>query len=110
MAGRLLRERLIDNLVNTYYLRTLQWGALTRRWPQSFSVWQEDADANGGYRLIASLDRLPSNPEVEDIYDIENGNKDAPSQGFGILDAIADFANGMVRECFVYLYSIESVM
>jgi hypothetical protein len=97
MAGRLLRERLIDNLVNTYYLRTLQWGALTRRWPQSFSVWQEDTDANGGYRLIASLDRLPSNPEVEDIYDIENGNKDAPSQGFGILDSIADFANGMMK-------------
>jgi hypothetical protein len=40
---------------------------------------------------------------VEDIYDIENGNKDAPSQGFGILDSIADFANGMVSECFAYL-------
>jgi len=39
MAGRLLRERLIDNLTNTYYLRTLQWGALTRKWPQAFSVW-----------------------------------------------------------------------
>jgi hypothetical protein len=97
MAGRLLRERLIDNLVNTYYLRTLTWGALTRRWPQSFSVWQEDENADGGYRLIASLDRLPSNPEVEDIYDIENGNKDAPSDGFGFLNAVADFANGMMK-------------
>ena len=61
-AGRLLRERLIDNLTNTYYLRTLQWGALTRKWPQSFSVYQEDENADGGYRLIASLDQLPSNP------------------------------------------------
>lgn len=97
MAGRLLRERLIDNLTYTYYLRTLQWGALTRRWPQAFSVWQEDADADGGYRLISSLDRLPSNPEVEDIYDIENGEKDAPKEGFGLLNAIGDFANGMMK-------------
>lgn len=97
MAGRLLRERLIDNLVNTYYLRTLQWGALTRRWPQAFTVWQEDENADGGYRLIASLDQLPSNPEVEDIYDVENGNKDAPSDGFGLLNAVADFANGMMK-------------
>lgn len=34
MAGRRLRERLIDGLVPVYYLRTLQWGALTRVWPQ----------------------------------------------------------------------------
>jgi len=97
MAGRLLRERLIDNLVNTYYLRTLQWGALTRKWPQTFSVWQEDENADGGYRLIASLDTLPSNPEVEDIYDIENGSKDAPKDGFGLLNAIGDFAQGMMK-------------
>lgn len=97
MAGRLLRERLIDNLVHTYYLRTLPWGALTRKWPQAFSIWQEDADAEGGYRLISSLDRLPSNPEVEDIYDIENGDKNAPKEGFGLLNAIGDFANGMMK-------------
>ena len=97
MAGRLLRERLIDPLTYTYYLRTLQWGALTRRWPQAFSVWQEDADAAGGYRLISTLDQLPSNPEVEDIYDIENGAKDAPQDGFGLLNSLGDFVNGMMK-------------
>lgn len=97
MAGRLLRERLIDDLVNTYYLRTLQWGALTRTWPRAFSVWQEDADAEGGYRLIQTLDRLPSNPEVEDIYDMENGSKGAQKQGLGFLDALGDFVNGMTK-------------
>ena len=30
MAGRMLRERLLDGLTGTYYLRTLQWGALVR--------------------------------------------------------------------------------
>ena len=52
-----LRERLIDPLQGTYYLRTLPWGALTRQWPAQYSVWQEDANVEGGYRLIKTLDR-----------------------------------------------------
>lgn len=99
MAGRMLRERLIDNLVSVYYLRTLQWGALTRVFPNQFTVWQEDSNEETGYRMIKSLDRLPSNPEVEDIYDYENGNAQDPSQqkGFGFLDALGDFVQGMTR-------------
>lgn len=99
MSGRLLRERLIDPLVYTYYLRTLPWGALTRVWPRSFSVWQEDETAtdDGGYRLIASMDRLPSNPEVEDIYDVENGLAPGKGAGGGFLDQFGDFVNGMMR-------------
>lgn len=96
MAGRMLRERLLDGLVNTYYLRTLQWGALTRVWPNAFSVWQEDADEETGYKLIKTLPFLPSNPEVEDIYDIANGNM-AEKKGLGPLDALGDFVNGMMR-------------
>jgi len=97
MAGRRLRERLIDGLIPAYYLRTLPWGALTRVWPQLFSVWQEDVNESSGYRLIKAMDRLPSNPEVEDIYDIENGDMRAPSEGFGLLNALGDFVNGMTR-------------
>jgi hypothetical protein len=99
MAGRMLRERLIDNLMPTYYLRTLSWGALTRIYPNQFTVWQEDENSDDGYRMIKSMDRLPSNPEVEDIYDIENGNASDPEnqKGFGLLDGIADFVNGMTR-------------
>jgi len=91
-----LRERLIDPLQGTYYLRTLPWGALTRQWPAQYSVWQEDADCEGGYRLIKTLDRLPSNPEVEDIYDIENGLVEERQSG-GVLDQFGDFVNGMMR-------------
>eukprot|EP00986_Skeletonema_menzelii_P015930 scaffold12989_cov157-Skeletonema_menzelii.AAC.12 len=97
MAGRRLRERLIDGLVPAYYLRTLPWGALTRVWPQLFTVWQEDTNESTGYRMIKAMDRLPSNPEVEDIYDIENGDMNAPSEGFGFLNALGDFVNGMTR-------------
>lgn len=99
MAGRMLRERLIEPLVPTYYLRTLPWGALTRLYPGQFTVWQEDENIDDGYKMIKSMDRLPSNPEVEDIYDYENGNASDPenSQGLGFLNAIGDFVNGMMR-------------
>lgn len=97
MAGRRLRERLIDKLIPAYYLRTLPWGALTRVWPQLFTVWQEDENAEGGYRMIKAMDRLPSNPEVEDIWEIENGNMKEPGQMPGFLNGIADFVNGMTR-------------
>lgn len=96
MAGRRLRERLIDGLTGVYYLRTLPWGALTRQWPACYTLWQEDADADGGYKLVQTMDRLPSNPEVEDIYDIANGNMERPSSG-GLLDQFGDFVNGMMR-------------
>ena len=97
MAGRLLRERLIDPLVPTYYLRTLSWGALTRQWTKGFSVWQEDENSNGGYRLIANLDRLPSNPEVEDLYDLENNLSVGKGLNGGFLDQLGDFVSGMMK-------------
>ena len=97
MAGRMLRERLIDRIQNAYYLRTLQWGALTRAWPRDFTVWQDDESAEGGYRMIKQLERLPSNPEVEDIYDIENGIQQDPGKGPGFLNALGEFVQGMTR-------------
>jgi hypothetical protein len=65
MAGRRLRERLIDGLIPAYYLRTLSWGAVTRVWPQLFTVWKEDDEnvIDGGYSMLQAMDRLPSNPE-----------------------------------------------
>ena len=95
MAGRMLRERLLDQLEYTYYLRTLTWGALTRTWPNAYSVWQEDEGADGGYKLISTMDRLPSNPEVEDIYDLENDVSGAGETD--ILGSLGDFVSGMMR-------------
>ena len=54
--------------------------------------------------MIKTMDRLPSNPEVEDIYDIENGDIKAPheglgilnEEGLGILNALGDFVNDMM--------------
>lgn len=97
MAGRMLRERLLDGLMGTYYLRTLPWGALTRSWPSAYSVWQEDVAADGGYRLIKTLPYLPSNPEVEDIYDAENSDGSGGGKGGSPLDQLGDFVQGMMR-------------
>ena len=36
-------------------------------WPQLFTVWQEGENAEGGHHMIKAMDRLPSNPEVENI-------------------------------------------
>ena len=67
MAGRRLRERLIDGLIPAYYLRTLSWGAITCVWPQLFTIWKEDENAidGSGYSMLQAMDRLPSNPEGE---------------------------------------------
>mmetsp|Transcript_7088 Transcript_7088/g.14623 ORF Transcript_7088/g.14623 Transcript_7088/m.14623 type:complete len:351 (+) Transcript_7088:553-1605(+) len=105
MAGRMLRERLLDPLEGTYYLRTLQWGALTRTWPSAYSIWEEDANAEGGYTLVRTLPYLPSNPEVEDIYDaVSEGKIQVDEFGNEInrkppsaLDKFGDFVNGMMR-------------
>jgi len=96
VRGRMLRERLLDGLQSAYYLRTLSWGALTRSWPRDFTVWQEDEAEEGGYRMIKNLDYLPSNPEVEDIYDISNGAMGEPRSG-GFLDDLGEFVQGMMR-------------
>lgn len=105
MAGRMLRERLLDGLEGTYYLRTLAWGALTRNWPNAYSLWEEDADVEGGYTLMRTLPYLPSNPEVEDIYDaVSEGKIQVDEFGNEInrkppsaLDKFGDFVNGMMR-------------
>jgi len=105
MAGRMLRERLLDGLEDTYYLRTLQWGALTRSWPRAYSLWEENENAEGGYELMRTLPYLPSNPEVEDIYDAVNAGKLQVDE-FGnevgrkppsALDQFGDFVQGMMR-------------
>jgi Domain of unknown function (DUF1995) len=103
LAGRRLRERLIDPLMGVYYLRTLPWGAITRQWPSSYTIWQEDTSYDGGYKCIANCNnRLPSNPEVIDIYDMANSNTGNPQEssksgGVGFFGQIGDFVNGMMR-------------
>ena len=68
-AGRMLREQLIDTLVNTYYLRTLDWGAVTRAYPRAFTVHQMDAAAEGGYRIVKTTERLLNSEQLDELFD-----------------------------------------
>lgn len=70
-AGRMLREQLIDTLANSYYLRTLEWGAVTRAYPRGFSVWKSDETAPGGYTLLTTTKQLLNFEELEELYAAE---------------------------------------
>lgn len=51
-AGRRIRDEVENKFERAYYLKTLSWGALTRRWPAGYSVWLEDERVEEGYRLL----------------------------------------------------------
>lgn len=51
-AGRRIRDEIESKFDRAYYLKTLEWGALTRRWPRGYSVWEEDEKVEEGYKLL----------------------------------------------------------
>mmetsp|Transcript_5389 Transcript_5389/g.10135 ORF Transcript_5389/g.10135 Transcript_5389/m.10135 type:complete len:348 (+) Transcript_5389:42-1085(+) len=106
LSGRMLREQLLATLVPSYYLRTLQWGAVTRAYPKPFSVWrQDDSGASpGGYRLLSSSDRVPEGEELDNLYEASGGDGDGGGMDTkevgGMmkgLNAFASFVEGFGR-------------
>ena len=101
LAGRYLRESLLNTLVPSYYLRTLEWGAVARSYPRAFSVLVSDTAAEGGYRLISSTGRLPSAEELDALFEEDQGGElmsgGSQASGKGPLDGIAKFARAFGR-------------
>lgn len=95
-AGRLLRESLLDTLVCSYYLRTLEWGAVARAYPKAYTVHQADESAPGGYKLLATSSKLPDGETLDDIYEDNNGggNDRDGGSGNGFLDGFNKFVKG----------------
>lgn len=94
MAGRRIRDEVENKFERAYYLKTLSWGALTRRWPAGFSIWLEDEKEEEGYRLLKTVGRFPSMDEMEDIRmagDNEGG------ENRGMLSELARFIDGFRR-------------
>lgn len=84
-------------MAQTYYLKTYYNGAVTYSSSTQgggYTVWKEDADADGGYSLVDVVDAKPTDIDAMDC--IEDGafKEDA---NLGPLDALADFVNGMMR-------------
>ncbi|KAJ8611868.1 hypothetical protein CTAYLR_005784 [Chrysophaeum taylorii] len=93
LAGRMLRERLIDKLTQVYCLKTLEWGALAKTYPMPYSVYQRDPAVPEGYKFLKSLARLPNSDDLEEIFEEFNpagGDDDGPAGGGG--NPLANFA------------------
>lgn len=69
LAGRMLKQRLLDNMLPIFCLRTLEWGALVKTYPMPYSVYQADDAEPGGYRYLKSSKTLPNGEDLEEIYE-----------------------------------------
>lgn len=99
LSGRKLRERLLNDIFPVYYLKTLQWGAVTKVYPAPYSIWQEDNDADGGYRFLKSTLRPPSFDELTDIYFEFNPAEDTQDSGLfgGFFKEFGKFASAFSK-------------
>ncbi|KAJ8900715.1 hypothetical protein NDN08_000016 [Rhodosorus marinus] len=97
LTARELRERVLKPFETIFYLKTLPWGAVYRCYPSKWTVWKEDAEAEGGFRLLDTLSTKPGYEELEEMYD--NSEPKAKSAGEGIAGMFA----GLQR--FLQVYS-----
>ncbi|GMH62467.1 hypothetical protein TL16_g03479 [Triparma laevis f. inornata] len=84
-------------MAQTYYLKTYYNGAVTYSSSTQgggYTVWKEDADADGGYSLVDVVDAKPTDIDAMDCIEAGAFKEDA---NLGPLDALADFVNGMMR-------------
>ena len=65
-----MRANLIDPFQIVYKLKTLTDGAIVREFPNGYSVWMEDENSDGGYELLQSFKKEPSNEAVNDLLDV----------------------------------------
>lgn len=96
LNARQLRERFIDAFETAYYLKVFPWGVVLRAYPGRWALWRNDTEAEGGYSLVAELDRRPS------AGDIEKALGDGAGEGDG-QGALQGFFSGLSR--FLKLYS-----
>lgn len=68
LSGRLLKQRLLDNLLTVYCLKTLEWGVLVKTYPALYSVYQDDPAVPGGYTYLKSMSAMPNGEVLEEIY------------------------------------------
>mmetsp|Transcript_23135 Transcript_23135/g.92500 ORF Transcript_23135/g.92500 Transcript_23135/m.92500 type:complete len:101 (+) Transcript_23135:743-1045(+) len=63
LTARDLRERVLKPFETVFYLKTLPWGAVYRCYPSKWTVWKEDAEAEGGFRYRSRRPQVPSQSE-----------------------------------------------
>ena len=81
LVGRDLRNMVEQTFLQCFVLKSYPAGALYRVYPEGYSVWREEAEAEGGYDLAYSGARRPSGDELDDILFPEE--EDAEGDGGG---------------------------
>ena len=104
LAGRRIKENIEKRFERVYYLKTLSWGAVNRKWPQGYSIWYEDPDVEGGYRHIKTYSSMPEEEEIESAYELANPTETEEGVAIrkenkvgGMLNELAKFIDGFSK-------------
>jgi len=81
LAARELRQRLLSTFETVYYLKSLPWGVILHSYPEDWSVWQDDVNAEEGFRLIKLTPKRPSADQLEQFLDEANPDEKSSSGG-----------------------------
>ena len=87
-----------QTFLQCFVLKSYAAGALYRVYPEPYSVWREEAEAEGGYALSYSGVRRPSGDELDDLLFPEDEDTDGSGGGdpfAGLQKFINDIALSM---------------
>ena len=90
LVGRDLRNMVQSSFLQSFVLKSYPTGALFRLYPEGFSVWREDEEAEGGYVLAYNAVNRPSGDDIEELISIDDPDGD----GGDPFDGLAKFIKG----------------
>lgn len=92
LVGRELRDMVTNTFNVAFALKSLVDGATYRVYPGGWSVWREEAAAEGGYELVYSASRRPSGDEVDEL--LEGPDDGSEAGGGSPFDGLGAFIKG----------------
>jgi hypothetical protein len=103
VRARNMRKTVINTFTTVYKLKTMKHGAVVREWPSGWSLWNEDASKDDGYRLLDTYATDPPRELVNDIYDRENPDEDKGPK------TEANAASKVVKEVFGFFNGLRKL-
>jgi len=88
LVGRELRTMVADQFAVPFALKSYPEGALYRVYPEGWTIWAEQPNADGGYELAYKSARRPSGEQIDEylyvaLDDAESGSGGSPLDGLG---------------------------
>eukprot|EP01039_Chlorochromonas_danica_P002360 gene2360-2591_t len=101
LRAKNIRRALVEPFVTAYKLKTLSEGAIVREWPQAFSLYIEDDQVDGGYRLLQNFDSDPYMEQISNSFmadeNLRNPNSGKQQDSNGVLREVMGFFKGLSR-------------